>query len=195
MLKVVINCLVHFCPKNGAGQAETRTFRFFFKKTYILPAGYLKCSVKYLIRRICFYSTISTYVYFYNLNLLCALVFFCIYLLINTYKYTHNYKYTYKFKISNIYKETSCFYSLFNNDTDYYWYTQKFYGTSTIYITTRKELAGKLTVVYKKCIRPYNHMSTAVITSFFCPQSVGFFNSKLESEADANRIFNCLQPQ
>ena len=109
MLKVVINCLVHFCPKNGAGQAETRTFRFFFKKTYILPAGYLKCSVKYLIRRICFYSTISTYVYFYNLNLLCALVFFCIYLLINTYKYTHNYKYTYKFKISNIYKKLLAF--------------------------------------------------------------------------------------
>ena len=41
----------------------------------------------------------------YYLNLLCALVFNCIYLLTNTYKYTNNYKYTYEFKFSNIYKK------------------------------------------------------------------------------------------
>ena len=67
----------------------------------------------------------------------------------------------------------SCFHLLFNNDADCYWCTQNIYETSTIYITTRNELAWKLQVVYKKCISPCNHMSTAVKTSFFCPKNVG----------------------
>ena len=66
------------------------------------------------------------------------------------------------------------FHSLFNNDADCYWYTQRICETSTIYITTRNELAGKLTVLYKKYIRPYNYMSKAVKNSFFCPQNVEF---------------------
>ena len=86
----------------------------------------------------------------------------CIYLFINTYKHRKNYKCTYKFKFSNIYKKTSWSHSLFSNDADCYWYDQQIYETLTIYITTRNELAGKLTVGYKKCICSYNHMSTVV---------------------------------
>ena len=62
--------------------------------------------------------------------------------------------------------------------------TLKRFMKHRLYITTtRKELAGKVTLVYKKCIRPDNHMSTIttcrhVKTSFFCPQNVGFFNYK-----------------
>ena len=63
---------------------------------------------------------------------------------------------------------------MFNNDVDYYWYTEKIYETSTVYITTKNELAGKLTVVYKKWIRSCNHMSTAIKTSFSFTQNVGF---------------------
>ena len=39
--------------------------------------------------------------------------------------------------------------------------TLKRFMKHRLYITTtRKELAGKVTLVYKKCIRPDNHMST-----------------------------------
>ena len=123
----------------------------------------------------------------YYLNLLCALVFICIYLLKN-----RNTQIIISTPInSNLALFIkNAFHSLFNNDADCYWYTQKVYETSTIYITTRNELAGKLTVVYKKSIRPYNYMSTAVETSFFCLHNVGFLNSKLGWEADANRTIN-----
>ena len=46
----------------------------------------------------------------------------------------------------------------------------------------------------KKYIRPYNYTSAMAKISFFRPQNVGFFNSKLGRVADANRIINWLRP-
>ena len=64
---------------------------------------------------------------------------------------------------------------------------KKFMTYGLYLITARNELAVELTVAYKECIRPCNHMLAAVKTSFFCPQNVG---SKLRWEADENRIIN-----
>ena len=43
----------------------------------------------------------------------------------------------------------------------------------------------------KKCIRPYSCISAVVKISFFCPQNVRFFNSKLGWAADSNRAIDC----
>ena len=103
----VINCFVQFCPENGVGTGRNKTVQIFWEKKHILPVGYLTCSVKYMQGASIFnqnkgvYSTISTYIYLYYLNLLCALI--------NTYKYTNNHTYAYKLKFSNIYKKRLVF--------------------------------------------------------------------------------------
>ena len=94
-------------PWKWVGTGRNKTVQIFWEKKHILPVGYLTCSVKYMQGASIFnqnkgvYSTISTYIYLYYLNLLCALI--------NTYKYTNNHKYAYKLKFSNIYKKRLVF--------------------------------------------------------------------------------------
>ena len=47
----------------------------------------------------------------------------------------------------------------------------------------------------KKCMRPFNCMSAVVKVSFFCPQNVGFLNSKSGRVADVSQTINWLQPK
>ena len=48
----------------------------------------------------------------------------------------------------------------------------------------------QLQTVVKKYVHPYNYTSTVVKISFFHPQNVRFFNSKLGWAADTNQTIN-----
>ena len=67
---------------------------------------------------------------------------------------------------------------------------KKFMTYGLYLITARNELAVELTVAYKECIRPCNHMLTAVKTSFSAPKMLDLLKSKLRWEADENRTIN-----